>query len=516
VNQSWFREAWEGVRAHAIRCLGTSILLLVPCFWTRWIEAGDLASHLYNAWLVQLIDQGKAPGLWLAHQWTNVLFDWALAFLFRTLGPWAAEHLAVAASVLLFFWSAFAFIWTLNRRAPWTLVPCLAMLSYGFVFQAGFFNYYISLGIALILCAIVWRGYPMDWAAFIVGLCVALLAHPVPVVWALGFAAYVILARRLSLRAQWVLFAAAFVCIVATREFLVHRFTTLWTREQLFETAGADQVAPFGRSGWILAAALLAFWCVALVRANPSWRETLRGVPAQLFYICAAIIALFPNDILISPERFGWFSAGPARMSLLSGVLACALVGAAQPRRWHGRTFAILAAVFFALIYVNHSELNRLEGQIGTLVRQLPPDQRVLSYFPWQPPGETDPHFVYRMETGVERIAPFSRAVPRTRMQWTAWHLIDRACIGSCFSYGNYEPATGQFRVRASPGNPIVISSGRNADAIQRGRYQVRAVDLPVFLIYRCNDRAVDLCIRELREGELISAPPASLAGNVR
>jgi len=27
------------------------VQLLVPCFWHQRIEAGDLASHVYNAWL---------------------------------------------------------------------------------------------------------------------------------------------------------------------------------------------------------------------------------------------------------------------------------------------------------------------------------------------------------------------------------------------------------------------------------------------------------------------------------
>ena len=37
-------------------------------------------------------------------------------------------------------------------------------------------------------------------------------------------------------------------------------------------------------------------------------------------------------------------------------------------------------------------------------------------------------------------------------------HMIDRACIGYCFSYGNYEPSSGVFRVRAAPGNPYMLS----------------------------------------------------------
>ena len=35
-------------------------------------------------------------------------------------------------------------------------------------------------------------------------------------------------------------------------------------------------------------------------------------------------------------------------------------------------------------------------------------------------------------------------------------HIVDRACIGRCFSYDNYEPPSALFRVRAAPGNSIV------------------------------------------------------------
>ncbi len=52
-----------------------SALLLILCFWHRHIEAGDLGSHLYNAWLAQLIEQGRTPGLYTVRPWTNILLD---------------------------------------------------------------------------------------------------------------------------------------------------------------------------------------------------------------------------------------------------------------------------------------------------------------------------------------------------------------------------------------------------------------------------------------------------------
>ena len=64
-------------RAAAHRLL-VSALVLIPCFWQARMQDG-LSSHLYNAWLVQLIQAGHAPGLSLASQHTNVLFDLTLS-----------------------------------------------------------------------------------------------------------------------------------------------------------------------------------------------------------------------------------------------------------------------------------------------------------------------------------------------------------------------------------------------------------------------------------------------------
>src|SRR5580704_3843492 len=98
------------------RFVGVSAAVLVPVFWHRRIEAGDLGSHLYNAWLAQLIRQGQAPGLWLARQWNNVLFDLLLSGLGSAFSLHMAEKIAVSFAVLIFFWGAFALIGAVARR----------------------------------------------------------------------------------------------------------------------------------------------------------------------------------------------------------------------------------------------------------------------------------------------------------------------------------------------------------------------------------------------------------------
>jgi hypothetical protein len=90
------------VRDYWIRVSAISAILLVPCFWHRRIEAGDLASHVYDAWLAQLIEQGQAPGLWLAQQWNNIFFNVLLVRLGNLTGLEFAEKICVSLSAHLF------------------------------------------------------------------------------------------------------------------------------------------------------------------------------------------------------------------------------------------------------------------------------------------------------------------------------------------------------------------------------------------------------------------------------
>jgi hypothetical protein len=81
-------------------------------------------------------------------------------------------------------------------------------------------------------------------------------------------------------------------------------------------------------------------------------------------------------------------------------------------------------------------------------------------------------------------------------------HTVDRACIGHCFSYGNYEPPSKDFRIRALPGNPFVMTNSDDTAAMEEGDYVVKSEDLPAYQIYQCSEDWTELCIRPLAEGE--------------
>ena len=154
----WRFSGWRIVAVFAI-----SALIVIPCVWHRRIEAGDLASHVYNTWLAQLIVKGQAPGLYIANQWNNILFDLMLLRAANLVGLAAAQKIVVSVCVLVFFWGVFAFIRVATERPPWLLTPCIAMLAYGYSFSMGFMNYYLSLGLACFGLAILWRGKGIAW-----------------------------------------------------------------------------------------------------------------------------------------------------------------------------------------------------------------------------------------------------------------------------------------------------------------------------------------------------------------
>src|SRR5258708_12783337 len=61
-----------------------SAAILIPCFWQRHIQAGDLASHVYNAWLAQLVEAGGAPRLFVVSAGEYLLFCFFLPYLLPT------------------------------------------------------------------------------------------------------------------------------------------------------------------------------------------------------------------------------------------------------------------------------------------------------------------------------------------------------------------------------------------------------------------------------------------------
>jgi hypothetical protein len=173
------------------------------------------------------------------------------------------------------------------------------------------------------------------------------------------------------------------------------------------------------------------------------------------------------------PEYTAAVSAISRRIASLTEILGLCVLGAVLPRKWILGGLSAIALVFFAMQYRDTAVLNSMERQVETLVAGLPYGSKIS----------------YTIDFG-----DFSRINSR--------HLVDRACIGRCFTYSNYEPGSKQFRVRLSPqGSSIVSPSDFD---LEHGTYVVREQDLPLYQIYQPNEADLTKrAIRNLTAGEM-------------
>ena len=472
---------WRFSRGRSFAIFFISALLLIPCWWHQRIEAGDLATHVYNAWLAQLIEKGQAPGLYIAKQWNNILFDVALLRAANLVGIDAAQKIVVPICVLIFFWGVFAFVAAAAERPPWFLTPCIAMLAYGYSFSMGFMNYYLSLGLACFGLAILRRARRTDWIFGVVFALLAMLAHPIGPLWLVGALAYTRIRAKLSGWWKLALPLAAACVLVLAYWYVSHRpsLSADWNRGPLYFYNGADQLALYGNRYFILAGAafLFGFICAAAdlyARRDdrPSWKAF--ELPFELYLVAFCATALLPENL--RPSLYdGWIGLLGSRLTTISAIFGLCFLGNLKPRKWHLAGFAVCTIVFFTFLYQDTGWLNRLEDNAEKLVAGLPAGARVI--VTTQAPEDSRITFI--------------------------GHAVERACIGHCFSYANYEPASGQFRVRVRKGSPVAASSTDDAEDMASGQFEFDDSDLPLKQIYQCDaNDLTKLCIRDLKAGE--------------
>jgi hypothetical protein len=459
----WLRERW-------IAFLVVCALVLVPCFWHPHIQAGDLGSHLYNAWLSQTVAQGYLPGLHFQRQHTNVLFDLLLSKLFPFAGARGTERIAVSICVLLFFWGAFALASAAAQRPAWCITPLLAMISYGAIFHWGFFSFYLSVAFSLFGLALIFSGNAKDWWLLPILLALAVLAHPMGAACLVGLGVYLAGLRWLSPRYGILLSLLLLVVAFGVRAFLVHHFEVLPRETPYYGLLGADQLVVFGRNYFYIALAALGV-CLLCFAQTLRDREILAS-PWLQFYAVIAVIVCFSPGGLYSQATFGMMGYLPDRGSLYSAVALATLVAYCRPRAWFIAATSILAAFFFFALHHDTGLLEQRQAKATQLVR---------------------PH-------SGRRVISMLEAIPGWRIHED--HSVDRACIGQCYSYNNYEPSTRQFRLRADRDNRVVLIDDDSLDSIKDGDYTVQRRDLPLYEVYNCGQGPTDLCITELHDGQ--------------
>ena len=432
-----------------------SLFLLIPCYWSSRLQAGDLSSHIYNSWLAQLIESGKTQGLIIAHQTTNVLFDLLLSSLFKAFGATVAQRVAVTIAVLIFAWGAFAFTSVVAGRRAWNMLPAISILSYGWVFHMGFFNFYLSLGLCFFALAIAWERNRKWLTAAALLLAVAYVAHGLPVAWTVALIAYSRLARRLDLRFRAYLLGGALGILFLLRMVLDRLLITRWQASQILLITGADQAYVFDGKYLIISLGLLLVWILFFAGTvqETRLRTLVSSLPFHFCLLTAAGIFLLPTGVLI-PSYNHVLTFIAERMTLALGVCLCALFAAARPTAFARYALLALMFLFFGFLYHDHGVLNRLEDRMEAAIAQMPVGQRVVS------------------------------GISATNLRVDALnHMIDRVCVARCYSYANYEPSTAQFRIRAVAQNPFVVFNYGDSWRLQTGSYIVKPQDIPLYKV---------------------------------
>jgi hypothetical protein len=480
------------LRTNGVAVTLVSVLLLIPCFWHTHIQAGDLGSHVYNAWLAQLIEQHQLTGLTVVRQWNNVLFDLLLLHVGNLFGFAASEKIVVSFAVLVFFWGAFSFLTEFSGCPPWRLTPLLMVLSYGYVFHMGFMNYYLSLGFAFFALALVWRGGAGNWFVAAAFVALGFFAHPIGFLLFLTLSAYVLLWRALS---RWVRSGlpaiAVIVAVLSKFYFAGHdALEASWRAEGVLRLLGQDQLKLFGHRYIVLSRFVLAVAIISALAALYDWifrnKRPSAILPLAIELYLLAIIATY-----CLPENFrvglyaGWIGLLVSRLTLVTAIFGLLVLACLRVPRWPAYGSAVCAAVFFVFLYQDTGKLDRMEATARAAVQELPPGTRIVAVA--SPPEDWRIQFIY--------------------------HSIERACIGHCFSFANYEPSSLQFRVRALPGNDYVSTSVDQADDMASGDYLVRKNDLPLTSVYQCDEQDwTQLCALPLREGQKTEDPESEPA----
>lgn len=318
----------------------------------------------------------------------------------------------------------------------------------------GFLNFYLSLGLCFFALAVGWKPNPRSIAAAVALLAAAYAAHGLAVAWAAALLAYRWLALRLDPRLLPRFAAAALAAIVALRLLLSAFMATRWSAQQLFSIAAADQAWVYGGKYRAVVVALLVVWAVLFVRLLHVMgrRKLLASVPFHFSVLTAAGICLLPNVIAIPGYRHNLVFIAE-RMSLALGICYCALLAGVRAPAFARYGLLAITLLFFGFLYRDDAILNAFEDRIEAAVAPLR-EQRVVT-------GIDDPNL---------RATPFT-------------HMVDRACLGVCYSYANYEPSTAQFRVRALAVNPFVASTYEESWLLQTGNYIVQPRDLPLYRV---------------------------------
>jgi hypothetical protein len=282
---------------------------------------------------------------------------------------------------------------------------------------------------------------------------------------------------------RWRLLAGGLIGIAGLAALIANRVPSVWVRGFRVETFfGADQVLTFGAKYNFVAAGLLCWLILVLVRRFESLPRPSDDIMLHLWLLMAAASVALPDSIRL-PMYTGGLAYITLRLSFLSAILLCASLAAAPLGAAAKTAQLVLMIAFLSLSYVDERALNLVEQKVARAVSTLPPDSRVIATL------KDSRLYVQALQ-----------------------HVAGRPCIGRCFDFADYEPSTAQFRLRALPGNAFAITDSADIDNLEHKQFIFNRADVLVYRLFPCQ-AGREICQERVTPGQrLMEVDIASLA----
>jgi len=327
--------------------------------------------------------------------------------------------------------------------------------------------------------ALLWRPrLPWCWLAIPLA-ALALLAHVLPLAWALAALLYVHAVRMVPKSQKVLVFLGTTFLLIFAQFALLARFPAntwsladLVSSEAVLGLTGAGQCWLYGPEYAIVVGGILVIWLVLFLQRLDR-RSILDDPVIHIWGLSILVYVLMPKVILF-PQYQQPLGFMPYRISLFIAVLLCAVVSCGAHGRNLTRVSGLLASVFFTLMYLDARSLNRVETDLAGMVSNLPPSSRVAAAL---------------VDSGSWRLKGLE-------------HVGAAACLERCFDYGNYEPPSAQFRVRVSGPNGVVASDMATVSEIGSGEHIVTPGEAPLYTVCAPQAGNAPFELRKLGAGE--------------
>jgi hypothetical protein len=319
-------------------------------------------------------------------------------------------------------------------------------------------------------------------------LALAFVAHPVSALWALATGLYLLVWRITRARLRLWLLPAGAIVLVTLIHVLRQVLPSVWVFRPIYLLAGADQFSVFNDKYLPIVFGMFFLWgsAFAHLAMRSHWRELFDSPAVQLMILNTMGLVLVPAGIM-PPGMKSHLGYVPDRLSLAVAVCTCTLLASARQMRWQKVLGGGLAAVYFFFLFADTRAIGLLARRVEATLAPVPYGTSVISTI---------------SESGT-RFDPLV-------------HLAEQVCVARCFSYTNYEPASGHFRIRTLHSNPFVISDHNAWFRLRQERYVVTPSDVPLYVVVPLDQGAQRLVLKELKAGDTVPVFPVQVLPDLR